>query len=45
MPASFVAPHAPVLERALCILVVVLIALAVVYSAWIAVSNYSEIRV
>jgi hypothetical protein len=33
------------LARALCIVVLLLMAVAVVYAAWIAVSNYSQIAV
>jgi hypothetical protein len=33
------------LQRLLCIVVLILIAVAVLYAAWIGISNYSRIRV
>ena len=43
--SAFTAPHAPVLERALCILVVVLMVVAVLYAAWLGIRYYPDIRV
>ena len=45
MPSTSVDSSAPVLQRALCLIVVVIMALAVLYAAWIGIGNFSRIGV
>jgi hypothetical protein len=45
MPSPSADPRAPVLQRALCVLVVLIMALAVLYAAWISIGNFSRIGV
>jgi hypothetical protein len=42
-PSVTVRSHA--LQRALCLVVVIVVALAVIYASWIAISNFSRIGV
>jgi hypothetical protein len=42
---SAVAVRSHALQRALCLIVVVIVALAVIYATWIAVGNFSRIGV
>ena len=37
--------HQPAVERALCILVVAIMIIAVIYAAWISIGNFSRIGV
>lgn len=45
MPPSSADSRAPVLERALCVVVVLIMAIAVLYAAWISIGNFSRIGV
>ena len=45
MTASSVAVRTHALQRALCLIVVVVVLLAVIYAAWIAIGNFSRIGV
>jgi hypothetical protein len=43
--ASSAAVRSHALQRALCLIVVVVVVLAVIYAAWIAIGNFSRISV
>ena len=45
MTASSVAIRTHALQRALCLIVVVVVVLAVIYTTWIAFGNFSRIGV
>lgn len=45
MTASSVAVRSHALQRALCLIVVVIVVLAVIYATWIAFGNFSRIGV
>ena len=45
MTASSIAVRSHALQRALCLIVVLIVILAVIYATWIAVGNFSRIGV
>jgi len=45
MPSPSAGSRAPLLQRALCILVVLIMVVAVLYAAWISIGNFSRIGV
>ncbi len=45
MPPSLVASRPQTLTRALCVLVLAIMIIAVIYAAWIGIGNFSRIGV